>query len=659
VGVFIGDTESGEVRFMVMEKLREGSKSWVAKILLAAIILPFAFFGIQYYFDKGGITSGDTVIKGGDGLVVTQGEFTDALKNRMEQMRASNRGQPLDDSLLDNAQLRQQVMNGLINSKLLTAHANKVGLEIAPQQLADIIARMSVFQENGVFKNDQYVKVLRANNMTPAVFEERLRQDIKTQWVEQSLMLGNQIPEASVKAFMALAGQTREVSLARIPLDSVMAQITIDAAAIKQYYDAHSDNFKVAERARVKYVVLSQADLGAAVAITPAEVKAFYDDPANRARFSSGETRRASHILVAMGKDRAAARDKAAKILAEVRAKPAQFAALARQYSEDPGSAANGGDLGFFGKGAMTPPFEQAAFALGKGQISDLVETQFGFHIIQLVDIKGGQAKSLAQVTPEITTELKKRKLTQAFSDRAAQFNDLVFQQSTSLAPAAEKLHLGLRESGWIQADGRGLEPKDALLGNPKLLASIFTAESTKNNRNTTAVEVSPDVLVAAHVVAHEDSKLRPLEEVKGLIEAQLKKEEATRRVQKLGEQQLADLKAGKAVDLKWTPAQKINRQQSFQMLSGELTNQVFKADAATLPAYAGMALVTGDYGLVKVTAVTPGKTDDATLAKQMRAQLNQIYGNEMMEEFLAVQRAHAEPKVVNKKLLEKPQSNS
>lgn len=643
---------------MVMEKLREGSKSWVAKILLAAIILPFAFFGIQYYFDKGGLGGGDAIIKGGDGLVVTQGEFNDALKNRMEQLRASNRGQPLDDSVLDNPQLRSQVMNGLINSKLLTAHANKVGLEIAPHQLADVIAQMAVFQENGVFKNDVYVKVLRANNMTPAVFEDRLRQDMKTQWVEQSLLLGNQIPEASVKAFMALAGQTREVSLARIPLDSYLAQVTIDAAAIKQYYDAHADNFKTPERAKVQYLVLSQADLGAAAAVSPAEVKAFYDDPANRSHWSSGETRRASHILIAAGSDKAAAKDRATKVLAEVKANPGKFAALARQYSQDPGSAANGGDLGFFGKGAMTPPFEQAVFAMSKGQISELVETQFGFHIIQLVDVRGGQVKPLAQVTPEITAELKKRKVTQAFSDRAAQFNDLVFQQSTSLKPAADKLHLNLRESGWIQADGRGIAPADALLNNPKLLGAVFTAETIKNNRNTPAVEVSPDVLVAARVVAHEDTKLRTLEEVKGSIEALLKKEEAVRRVQKAGEQQLADLKAGKAVDLKWTPAQKLNRQQSFQMLSGELTNQVFKADAAALPAYAGMALVTGDYGLVKVSAVIPGKTDDAAQAKQMRAQLNQIYGNEMMEEFLAVQRAHAEPKILNKKLLEKPQNN-
>jgi peptidyl-prolyl cis-trans isomerase D len=408
----------------------------------------------------------------------------------------------------------------------------------------------------------------------------------------------------------------------------------------------------------VQYVVLSQADLAASVQVSAAEVKAFYDDPANRAQWSAGETRRASHILIAMGTDKAAAHDKAAKVLAEVRANPGRFSALAHQYSQDPGSAANGGDLGFFGKGAMTPPFEQAVFSMSKGQISELVETQFGFHIIQLTDVRGGEVKPLAQVTALITAELKKRKVTQAFSDRAAQFNDLVFQQSTSLKPAAEKLHLSVRESGWLQADGKGSDVRDALLGNPKLLSAIFTAETTKNNRNTPAVEVSPDVLVAAHLLSHEDAKLRSLEEVKGSIEALLKKEEAVRRVQKAGEQALADLKAGKASTLKWSPSQKLNRQQSFQMFGGELTGQMFKADPQTLPAYAGMALITGDYGLVKITAVTPGKTDDEAQAKQMRVQLSQIYGNELMEEFLAAQRAQAKPKVLNQKALEKPQAN-
>lgn len=642
---------------MVMEKLREGSKSWVAKVLLAAIILPFAFFGIQYYFDKGGVAGGDVLIKG-DGLSVTQGEFNDALRNRMEQLKNANRGQPLDDSALDSPQLRSQVMNGLINSKLLTAHANQSGLEISPHQLADVIAQMAVFQENGQFKNDLYVKVLRANNMTPAVFEDRLRQDIKTQWVEQSLILGNQIPDASVKAFMALAGQTREVAIGRIPLDSVLSQITIAPAAIKQYYDAHPANFQLPERARVQYLVLSQADLASGIQVSAADVKAFYEDPANRAQWSSGETRRASHILIAMGSDKNAAHDKAAKVLAEVRANPSRFAALAHQYSQDPGSAANGGDLGFFGKGAMTPPFEQAVFSMSKGQISDLVESQFGYHIIQLTDVRGGQVKPLAQVTPQITAELKKRKVTQLFNDRAAQFNDLVFQQSTSLKPAAEKLHLTVRESGWVQADGKGADIKDALLNNPKLLAAIFTGETIKNNRNTQAVEVAPDVLVAAHLLAHEDAKLRPLEDVKGSIEAMLKKEEAVQRVQKTGDQALADLKAGKASTLKWSPSQKLNRQQSFQMFGSELTNQMFKADPQTLPAYAGMALATGDYGLVKITAVTSGKTEDEAQAKQMRVQLSQIYGNELMEEFLAAQRAEAKPKILNKKVLEKPQAN-
>ncbi len=643
----------------MLEKFRVMSQTWVAKVILALITIPFALFGVEYYFRQSG-GGADTVAKV-DGHAITQAEFTENLRNQLERMQESLRGARVDPALLDTPETRRETLEALINRRMLTDYADHARLTIPDNLLVNEISQAAPFQEDGKFSQARYEEALRARGLTPAVFESRLRDDLKIQLVQESLASTQWVPQVAVDAFLTLNDQSRELSVAEIPLAAFMAQVKIDDDAVKQYYDAHPDRFKVPERVKVQYLVLSADQLAQDIAVTPEEISRAYADPANQARWGGTETRRASHILVtvppkATEAQRNAAREQAQKILAEAQAHPDQFAALAKKYSQDPGSAAQGGDLGYFGKGAMAQPFEAAVFGMKAGEIRGPVETEFGFHIIHLTDVKAGKGRTLAEVTPQLTQELRRQRAAQRFAEAAETFSNLVYEQSTSLKPAADKLKLTLKDSGWI---ARGEPVQEPLLNNPKLLNALFSSESTQDGRNTQAVEVAPNTLVAAHVVAHEPSVARPLAEVREAIAQMLQREEAAKRVRQEGEARLADLRAGKPVTLSWSPTRQLTRQQA---LSGGLPPVVvtpaFQVSTTHLPAYAGAAIPSGTYVLVRVTQVTAGNPADPAKRKQAEAGLTRAYGDATMSGFIAGLRKAADVRLVNKAVLESKKSD-
>jgi peptidyl-prolyl cis-trans isomerase D len=643
---------------MLLEKFRSMSKTWVAKVILAAITIPFALFGVEYYFRQGG-GGADTVAKV-DGYSITQAEFNETLRSQQEQLRANNHDQPLDPASLDTPQLRAEVLDALINRHLATGYANHAKIVIPDHLLVSEISRIEPFQDNGHFSQARYEEALRARGLVPALFESRLRDDLKNELVQEGLVTTDWVPQVSVNAFLTLSGQQREVSVTEITPETFLDRVKVDDATIQKYYDSHLDRFKVGERVKVQYLVLSADQLSQSIEVSAADVAKAYADPVNKDRWGGQETRRASHILIlaapkATDAERAAARALAQKALAEVTANPSQFAALAKKYSQDPGSASGGGDLGYFGRGAMTPAFENAVFALKPNQVSGIVETEFGFHIIRLTDVKTAKGKTLAEATPEITAELRKQRVGQRFSETAENFSNLVYEQSASLKPAAERLKLTLKDSGWVTRAGQAPDP---LLNNPKLIAALFAPESVKNGRNTQAIEVSPNVLVAAHVTLYEPPTARPLSEVGPVIFQLLRREEAGKLAAQEGAARLVDLQAGKSVGFKWSAARRFNRQDALGSLPAGLVDDVFKANPNHLPSFVGSATGNGSYVIAQVTAVVPGAITDTERRKQAETGLARGYGDEVMAEFLAALRTDGSFRLVNKALLEKQKQN-
>ena len=638
----------------MLDKFRLLTQTWVAKAILALITIPFALFGVEYYFRQSG--GGADAVAKVDGSVITQAEFNDNLRDQLDRLRVGLRGASVDTALLDTPQLRYETLQGLVNRHLLAIYADKHRLVVSDGFLAREIGQFEAFQEDGKFSQARYEAVLRERGLTPAVFESRVRDDLKIQ-LEQEALTGTQwAPTVSIDAFLKLNDQSRDVALVEIPVERFISQTHVDDAQIKQYYDSHLDQFKIPERVKVQYLVLSADQMAPGEQVSPAEIAKVYEDPANQARWHGSETLRASHILVtvppkATEAQRAAAKAQAEKILAEVKAHPERFAALAKEKSQDPGSAAQGGDLGYFGRGMMAQPFENAVFSMKKGEIRGPVETEFGYHIIELTDIKAGKGRTLAEATPEITQELRRQRAAKQFADTAETFSNLVYEQSADLKPAAEKLNLPIRTSDWIV---RGQPVSEKLLANEKLQNALFAQESVKDGRNTPAVEVAPNTLVSAHVVAYEPAVTRPLADVKGMIQQGLQREEAAKLAKQEGEAQLAALQSGKEVSLPWSKARQFTRQVAAASgLPPALVTAAFQADPNHLPAYAGAALPTGTFALLRISEVSDGNVTDAVKRKQAEVGLTRAYGDAVLTGFLAELHQDATVRLLNKSVLE------
>jgi peptidyl-prolyl cis-trans isomerase D len=455
--------------------------------------------------------------------------------------------------------------------------------------------------------------------------------------------------KAVSRQFAQLRAQQREIAEYRVQADVQLAQSKITGDATRAFYDSNPARFQVPEAVAVEYLVLSTDTLIASEQVGADEIKAYYES--NISKYGEPEQRRASHILIAVKRDagdpeKASARERAAQILSQLRKSPGSFAEIAKKNSGDTGSASQGGDLGFFSRGMMVRPFEDAAFKLKPNQISDLVESDFGFHIIKVTGIKAGKMKSLEAARPEIERELKKQRAGRRFAEAAEAFSNLVYEQPESLAPAAERFKLAVQRAQGVTR----LSATAAALNNARLLAALFSDDSIKNKRNTEAIETAPGVLVSARVVDHKPASQRPFDEVKGDITRHLAQQEALALARREGAERLEQLKRGDASAPRFGATKLVSRDEP-QDLGPEALSKVFGADASKLPVYAGMESSNG-YVIYRVTRVVDVQPDEAR-QRSVQSELGRAGGTQEFRSFLDGLRADAKVEV-NKAVLEK-----
>ncbi len=386
------------------------------------------------------------------------------------------------------------------------------------------------------------------------------------------------------------------------------------------------------EQARIEYVVLDLQTLQKGVTVSDDELKRYYAE--NASRYTAAEERRASHILIKADKDMAAAdrqkaRAKADALLEQLRKSPGQFAELARKNSDDPGSAERGGDLDFFGRGAMVKPFDDAVFAMKPGEISNVVESEFGFHIIQLTGQRGGEKKSFDSVRAEIEAEVKKQLAQKRYAEAAEQFTNTVYEQSDSLQPAIDKLKLEKRSAMVQRAPAPGATGP---LASAKLLEAVFGNDAVRNKRNTDAVEVGPNQLASARIVEYMPARTLPLAEVKDQVRERLVGQQAAALARKEGQALLAQLQ--KTGDTALPETAVIGRIGS-QGMPRSLIDAVLAADAGKLPAPVGVDLGDQGYIVAKVTQVLPR---DPSLGNEqaMQSQYAQAIASAEMQAYYA-----------------------
>lgn len=592
----------------------------IVQVFLALITLPFAFFGVESYVRSTG--AGEDVAKIGDSKI-TQPQFQQALREQQEKLRAQLGGQ-FDPKILDTPEARSAILDDLISQRLLLQEASKKGLFVGDDAIRRTIGSIEAFKVDGSFSSERYEAALRGQGMTPAGFEAQLRQDLILQQLAGALAQSGMTAQSVGERVLALQTEKREVLEFRFSVDGYLEKVKLADGEVRKFYDENSKQFAVPEQAKAEYLVLSMDTIGAQLTVGDAEIKSWYDD--HRSRFLQPEERRASHILIGSDKiGKAKAKAKAEGVLKEVQKNPAAFAELAKKNSDDPGSAAKGGDLGFFGRGMMVKPFEDVAFKQKEGEISGIVESDFGFHIIKVTGIHASREKALADVKGEIEAELKKTAAARKFAEAAEAFSNTVYEQSDSLKPAAEKFKLSIKQSDWL---GRQANPANGPLANEKLLAALFSEDSIKNKRNTEAVEVAPNTLVAARILDHRPASLQPFDSVKAAIEGQLKYRDAQAQAKKDGELRLAALKKGED-KLAWGSAKSISRMDSRQ-IPPPAASAVFKTDVSKLPAYTGVELPGIGYVLFKISKLEAGeKMDDA----RRQASLGQIGALGVQEE--------------------------
>ena len=626
----------------MLESIRQHSQSWIAKLILVLITVPFAIFGVDSYLKNAGSKA---VVAEVNNDVITIQEFGNAL----QETRARLEGKA-DANFMEDPTVRAAVLDKLINLRLLQHEVKNSGYIVSDEQLTKLIGTMPEFQKKGQFSQELYDQLLAANGLTPTTFEAKMRNELLLDQVRGGIAGMAFSPDAVTTNALKARYQSREVSVATILAEDLFEAETADPVAVKEYYDKNKQEFAIPEQVQLEFVVLSIAPLMSSVQVSDDEVKKFYQE--NLPKFQGDEERHASHILITFGGKtdataKAAARKKALEILNQVKRSPDKFDELAKKYSQDPGSAERGGDLGAIKHGVMVKPFEDAVFSMTPGSISDLVETEFGYHIIKLTEVKGS-APNLDEVKNQIRGELLTQKASAKFAEAAETFSNTIYEQSTSLAPAAQAYHLEIQKSGWLSREDTAKFFKN----NDKIANAVFSNEVRNEKRNTEAVEIAPNTLVAARVISSRPPSTKPFEEVKTDIEKKIRQVQATKKAAHEGELALQSLMQGKEVNnLNWSSPVIVTRTDA-QGLTDSVVLKAFQMRTDKLPAYSGASSVNGSYVLIRVTGVEDGLANVAADIKNKSiGEYNTLLSAEYLSSYLKSLRSKGKI-VIHKDLL-------
>ena len=605
-------------------------------ILFLLIIPSFVLFGLEGYsrFDDKGM-----VVAKVDGQKINQSDWDAAHKNEVDRIRASM--PTIDVKLFDTPEAKYATLERMVRDKVIAAAAQKMHLVASDQRLAKELqqspAIAALRTADGKLDMERYKQLTASQGMTPETFEMQVRADLSNRQVTQGVQASAYATTAQTQTALNAFMQRREVQILNFPAADFLNKVSASDADLQAFYDKNKGKYQSTEMADIEYIVLDIETLRQSVTINEQDLKTYYEQ--NLQRLSSKEERRASHILITAAKDapeaeKKAARAKAEELLKVVKAKPASFADVARKNSQDPGSAVRGGDLDFFARGAMVKVFEDAAFSMKKSDISDLVESEFGYHIIQLTDIKAPKAQSFESLRPTLEADLKKQQAQRKYAELAETFSNMVYEQSDSLKPVAEKLKLNIQKANQVARQPANPAQAKGILSNPALLQALFNEASLQKQRNTEAIEVAPSTLVSARVVKHQPAATLPYAEVKDFVKRAFTQEKAAELAKAQGEQRLAALKAKTGSDA--LPNAIVISRENTQRQLPQVVDAALRADPNNLPSVNGVDLGAQGFAVVRVTKVFPPEPENKALMVQAQQQFTQLWGTAETQAYIA-----------------------
>jgi peptidyl-prolyl cis-trans isomerase D len=587
----------------------------ILQFILFLLIFPsFVLFGVEGYSrmsDRGAVVA---QVAGQD---IHQSEWDAAHKTEADRMREQL--PMLDAKLLDSPEARQSTLDRLIRDKVIAAAAQRDRMVVTDERLLAALQQdqaLAAFRRpDGSTDVEGLKQALARQGMTPQMYDEQVRTNLIRRQVLTGISGSTLLAAAPAQVALGAYFEKREVQVARFDAAEFAAKITPTDADIEAYYQANPQQFQAPEQASIEYLVLDLESVKKGIAVNEADLKTYYEQ--NVASNAGKEERRASHILIAAPKDasaaeRTAAKARAEELLAAVRQNPASFADLARKHSKD-GSAAKGGDLEFLARGATVKPFEDALFALKKGETSGVVETDFGYHIIRLTDIKAPRQRTFEEMRPELEAQLKQQQAQRKYAESADAFSNAVYEQSDSLKGVAERFKLEVRTATGVQRNpSAGGAPA---LANPKFLAALFSADSLEKKRNTEAVEIAPGQMVAGRVTQHVPARTLPLEAVKAQVRERVKATRGAEMAKKAGADQLAAWKADPA-SAKLPAAVVVSREDPARQ-PRPAVEAALQADPTGLPALLGVEMGDAGYAVVRVVKSIPRTAPPEAVARQ------------------------------------------
>lgn len=596
--------------------------------LLFVLIIPsFVLFGIEGYTH---FNEGASKVASVDGQRITQQEWDHAHRQEVERISAASPG--LDVALLDTPEMKYATLERLVRERVLAVAAQKMHLVTTDAKLAEQLRQdpfiASLNKPDGTLDMTLYQQALARQGLTPEGFESSVRADLSARQVLAALVQSGFVPPAQAGVALDAFLEKREAQVLHLKPADFASQVKPSDADLDAFYKSHLGDYQVPERVDIEYVVLDLEALKKGLSVSEQDLKTYYEQ--NAASMGTKEERRASHILVVAPKDapaaeREKARAEAGQLLAELRQAPDSFAAVAKRASQDDTSAASGGDLGFFQQDrGIDPAIAKAAFALGKGEISDVVESEFGYHIVRLTDIKPAAVPSFEQVRPQLEEQLRTQQAQRLFAEQGETFRNDVYEQSDSLQPVADKLKLPIQTaSGLSRTPAPGAAGP---LGHAPFLAALFAADALDKKNNTEAIEFAPGQLVAGRVSKHAPAHARPFEEVKAAVRERFIAERAAQLARQDGTAKLAAWQAQPAAAT-GLPAAVVLSRDAAQGQPVRLVEAVLRADATKLPAFVGVDLGGEGYALARVAKVLPRSADAGETATQVRQQYEQAWG--------------------------------
>lgn len=600
----------------MLQVIRDKAQSWIAWVIVGLIIIPFALFGLNQYVGGGEEPLAASV----DDSKITDRELQQAYYRQRERLTQMF-GDKLPPNMFSEEVLKKQLLQQLIEDRLVMQNGLALDMVVGDQLLAQIVHSIGAFQQDGQFSRDIYSQVMRAQGMAPAGFEEMLRRDLMLEQYRRGLEGSEFATLAEQHHLLQLQQQQRRAGYLTIPVTRFKDAFDLSEADVEAYYRDNSSRYMRPEQASIEYIELKQSTLNQNIEISDEELRERYD--AQKLNYITPEERRASHILFLVDEDsEATAKEKAHQALKRLNAGE-DFSALAKELSDDPGSATQGGNLGYFGREVMDPAFEAGSYAMQIGEVSSPIRSEYGFHIIRLDDIRGGETKSFDMVKQDLKLEIQNERSEQLFYDQAELLASLSYEHPDTLQTAADELGLSIKKSTLFTRQG-GV----GITQDPKVTGATFSEDVLQRGNNSAVLELARDHLLVLRLLEHRPEGVLPLDEVRGAIVSTLKQQRATKMATDMAATLLLRIESGESVSelaqsesLEWHQPELLMRE--HKGIDSTLLKELFRMPH---PAAEGSVmrqitkLPNGDSAVVELFAVIePVKSDGGDSVDQQR----------------------------------------